>query len=117
MAFNINFDGDKANQWISDLERLNEETDALLKKVSGTLNEVTNAGSGQLIDNLLKVANGLTIGFTALMEASNSLAEKFGDILRHIKEKVTEITTDIHNAAESMYGGGGKSVKDTQIYS
>lgn len=116
MAFNINFDGDKANQWIADLENLNEETNALLEKVSGTLNEVNSAGSGQLIDNLVKVANGLTIGFTALMKASNSLAEKFGDILRRFKEKVTEITSDIDGAAKSMYGGGSKSIKDTQIY-
>lgn len=117
MAFNINFDGDKANQWIADLESLNEETNVLLDKVSGTLNEVTSAGSGQLIDNLAKVANGLTIGFTALITASNSLAEKFGDILSRIKEKVIEITTDIDGAAKSMYGGGSKSIKDTQIYS
>lgn len=117
MAFKIDFNGDKANQWIDDLERLNEETDSLLESVAATLKEVENSGSGQLVDNMMKVANGLAVGFRALMDASTSLVDRFGDILKEIGGTVTEITTSINTAAKGMYGGGSKSIKDTQIFS
>lgn len=116
MAFNVSFDGDKANQWIDDLKSLNDSTDELLKRVSTTLNQVKNSGSGQLVDNMMKVANGLTIGFTALMQASTSLADKFGDILKTFKNTVTDITSSINTAAQGMFGGGSKSIKDTKVF-
>lgn len=116
MAYNIDFHGDKADQWIRDLEQLNEETDTLLANVSVTLNQVQNSGSGQVVDNLVKLGNGLTTGFTLLMGAANSLAENFGSILKEIKSSVTQITTGIDTSAKNMYGGGSKSITDTQIY-
>ncbi len=116
MAYEIDFHGDEADQWIRDLEELNEQTDDLLLRISNNLDQVQNSGSGQIVDNLVKVASGLTIGFRLLMDASSSLAEKFGGILREIKTKVTQVTTDIDTSAKNMYGGGSKSIRDTQIY-
>lgn len=105
MAVNYEFYEEKAMQWKSSVETLNDQTDAKLQEVTQCITEIKSESSGNMVDQLINIASQLTSGFKDLIHSVRQLVEAVNKIKDAYKKAIQAMLDAGTQLASKMLGG------------
>lgn len=105
MAVNYEFYEEKAEQWKSEVEGLNDQTDAKLKLVTQSIEEIKNDSSGDMVTQLCNFATQMTHHFANLVTAVKDLVVAVNNIKETYKKAMAAILDAGANIASKLLGG------------
>lgn len=84
-----------AEQWNSDMETLNERTEAILKDVYYCLDEIKSESTGSFVDELLITATDMADAAAEMIKAMKSIKDLVGNIIKTFANFVGQATQSV----------------------
>ena len=105
MSLSTSFDYQAARQWKAAVERLNEETDQVLKNVAAALQEIGDGCEGAIVQDLVQIAQNMAQKFKELVNALKELVVAVVNVIQKLLDFEDTVKEGIKDAASAVLGG------------